>query len=606
MPGSTITSGITGTREIVLNGEKKTVFNYKVKGSIDPALIAEGTDKIIEAVTQKHQTKIDEKTNRIKALKEVESALQLIGKKLLALRGEPHLKGFENKNVFLERHLGIQNKDITDQKPYMECICDPGSPLRQFTMAVKQLAAYDQTISPGAYYPQTLKDPLELQGKITVNGIDVEITQDMSLENVKAAFASASKRGKFNVFIDALTAETSRTPGAYRLYLQSTEEGDPLVLSETSGSGVLAALNIQESRKTKDELSAKLFLNGIEITRSSNKISDLIEGCTFNVMGITPGTDHDYLTLKTEKNLVKIRDVVSELAAALKEFYALENKYCARDTQGNALEEAFLVRSPVMEKIIKDLDGFLRQALPGGPKGNIKIGAEIGFSLDREADGTHKFSFDEAKFIKALMEKPDKIEDFFSWKVQWEKPYFYSGSSGRPLQGALRGQPIRLKVWRESEGPEGVRAALKTPSSNWTEATFSNGFIKGKQGTMYEPLHIAVLAEGLRQVNHPGETLETTLTIAQGKADELMGQLFPGIVGVLGRIQREPRIEKEITALEQDTKNLTDKMNRDIQRLQEKKESMMARLQKLNEAAEKFERAKQLQKANQDFFESGK
>lgn len=587
MPGGG-TSGVSGVRQKTVNGQERIVMDYQSKGGIDTAWLAEAHDKMVEVVKTKYEDKIDESTQKIAALKEVDISVSKILEKLNILRGSYHGSVLENKSIFATHHVSVQNKNPADDKIYLDCSAESKAEERELKISIEQLASKDKTLPIGEAYPEHMKTALNLEGTITANEKDVVISPTMTLEYIYRTLKLAAKGSKFDVFVDVLKSETASAAGSYRLQLRATEEGKPLTLSENEGSNVLAGLNIKPSEKTEEQLSAHMTIDGMKITRSSNKISDAIGGFNFVLMRATTGLDEDYITVSTEKNLVGIRDAVFELADGLKGFYELENKYCPRDAKHQPEEGAVLAGDRSLEKLTKDLSDFMRGVALGGEKDDLKMGSELGFSLKRLDSGVHTFDFDRGKLIKILMSTPEKIERFFALRCESTSPSFDVLQLSSNLSPQIKSASIQLKVWKETEEPHDLRASFKTRSGNWTEATISKtGLISGKEKTIFESLRVLFLGSLEENLEELDSFIETTLTISQGKADELAVRLSESLGG------------KAIEGVEKEKEKLKEKMEKEVSVIEKKRDDMIKRSEKVHQAAAKYEMTKKLIKAQE-------
>ena len=145
---------------------------------------------------------------------------------------------------------------------------------------------------------------------------------------------------------------------------------------------------------SENELDASLTLDGVAVTRGSNKISDVVEGLTLSLK--KAGTAN-----------VSISSDTSVARVAVEEFIA---GYNGIKTQISALGNGGLNGS-LLRNIESQLRGVLNSGLSG--LGDFSYISELGVTTESE---TGKLQFDSEAFISTLEDNPDSVLAFFSAK----------------------------------------------------------------------------------------------------------------------------------------------------------------------------------------------
>lgn len=206
------------------------------------------------------------------------------------------------------------------------------------------------------------------------------------------------------------------TGSGFRLVLSSEETGEANAISvsvtDDDGNNDDAAglsqfvfndttQNMQETIAAKD---ARVEINGIEITRSTNSFTDVIDGLSFEAKaeGVTS-------TIKVEQDFGAVADRVG---AFVEKFNALQTTikglsgFNAETGQGGILSGDTTIRS-----IQAQLRNVLGRVVPGLENASIRTLADVGITTDYETGG---LSFDRAKFEEQLRKNPDDVTALFA------------------------------------------------------------------------------------------------------------------------------------------------------------------------------------------------
>jgi flagellar hook-associated protein 2 len=206
------------------------------------------------------------------------------------------------------------------------------------------------------------------------------------------------------------------TGSGYRLVLSSESTGTAnaisIEVSDNDGvsddaTGLSAfAFNdtVQNLEETVVAQDAKVKINGIEITRSTNSFDNVIGGLTFDVTeeGVTS-------TVKVEQDYAAVTERVS---AFVEKFNALQSTikslagYNAETGEGGILTGDSAVRS-----IQSQLRNILNTVVPGLENASVRTLADVGITTNYETGG---LDFDQSKFEEALKNHPDDVTALFA------------------------------------------------------------------------------------------------------------------------------------------------------------------------------------------------
>lgn len=227
-----------------------------------------------------------------------------------------------------------------------------------------------------------------------------------------------------------------------RLVLTDSQTGDRALT--VSGSAA-AGLGMGSEATLNKGVDAKFNLNGIDMTRSSNKIDDVVDGITFELTS----TSEEVVDLSLKNDTTKLKGTVKEFVAQYNSLMSFINESAAvgdpsaKDNKTGALSgDSSLVR---LQTELRNLI-----APPYSSGGGMKA-TDLGLSI---ADRQGTLSFDEKKFDAALKKDANAVKDFFhqSEKIPGETKPKESGYTV-----ALKG--IADKYLVDKTGEKGVIAS---------------------------------------------------------------------------------------------------------------------------------------------------
>ncbi|WP_416545093.1 flagellar filament capping protein FliD [Limnohabitans sp. DCL3] len=232
---------------------------------------------------------------------------------------------------------------------------------------------------------------------LTVGGVD---KGDISVSNpTPAGMVSAINGAKLGV-----TAQLINTGNSFNVVITG-ESGAAQSFSLTSKDSNGAAVpGVSFTNHLQTATDASLKVNGLTVTRSSNTVTDVIDGVTLDLFATSTGAAR----IDLNRDTVAIKDNIKGLVTAYNDFEAslkiLGDRESKVEEFGGALAgESLLqtVRSQVRAMITDT------SSTPGT---EIKAARNVGLSMDR----TGKLSLDEAKLDKALQDNFNEVSTLFS------------------------------------------------------------------------------------------------------------------------------------------------------------------------------------------------
>ncbi|MDF7759602.1 flagellar filament capping protein FliD [Kosakonia cowanii] len=264
-------------------------------------------------------------------------------------------------------------------------------------------------------------------------------TMEVELEDDETSLNQIAKA--INKEKGSVTASVQRTDDGYQLVLSSKTTGSDgqmtvKVNGDASLAGVLDTSNggqhiddqgqvINDPGQSDNMISvsdakdAKLRVDGSDYTRSSNNITDIIEGVTLNLKTVSENGEEEQLTLTSDTSAIKtsLQDFVKQYNALLKQTTS-SSKYVAADMSGLGDEEVATENSDngalMGDSTLRGLVSELRSTVngvygdAGATYGSL---ADLGITIDA-ASG--QMTLDEDTLDEAIADNPEEIATMFS------------------------------------------------------------------------------------------------------------------------------------------------------------------------------------------------
>ncbi|HTW46102.1 MAG TPA: flagellar filament capping protein FliD [Acidobacteriaceae bacterium] len=242
------------------------------------------------------------------------------------------------------------------------------------TVVVNSLA---QTSS---YYSDAVSSTDTLSGSITLSvgsGTAQTITLD-STDNTIATLADAINSGNYGVAASVITDGSTQ-----RLSLVSNTSGaagDINLTSALTDSTTSAAVNFTQAQAGQD---AQFTVDGISATSSSNTVSNVIPGVTFQLLSASPGTS---IQIEITNDNSSVESVVNNFVSAYNTVITDINSQEQDDASGNPEP---LFGSPTLSTLQEELQQALDFTQPSGAVTSL---TQLGVSVNN--DGTLSLNVD--------------------------------------------------------------------------------------------------------------------------------------------------------------------------------------------------------------------
>ncbi|RBP69293.1 flagellar filament capping protein FliD [Marinobacter nauticus] len=248
-------------------------------------------------------------------------------------------------------------------------------------------------------------------GTITLQVGDktTEITIDSSNDTLQGLANAINESGA------GVSAGVIDTGDGYRLTLSAEETGTAnavkISATEDAGAEGLARFAFDPAdpagnpsmEQTIAAADAVMKINGVEVTRSTNTIENVVDGLTFNL------TETGKSTVKVEQDTAAVAERVQAFVDKFNELQktiADLSSYDSETGQGSILTGDSTVRN-----IQSQLRQVLTDVIPGLENANVRSLTDVGLGTDWR---TGELQFDSQKFQQQLRENPDDVTALFA------------------------------------------------------------------------------------------------------------------------------------------------------------------------------------------------
>ena len=340
--------------------------------------------------------KITEKNTSISAIGEIKSAMSNFSSTVKSLRGATAYNPSSNSSS-----LSISITDSAKAKSLNSSVNVTSLAAGQ-TLAFTGFSATTSVVGAGSLTLQ--------RGDWSSGSFVSSSTVSSQVLNVSATDTLSSLRDNINALNYGVTASILGSgDGTYNLVLKSeTGSKNALRITATespSGSG-LAAIDNTTTNSAKQTIAgsnATIVVDGMTLTRTSNKITDLFDGYEVNLISTTSSAAK--LTSSIDVETAK-----ANMNAYIDSINTLKKIFNEKTFRGSSTQEAGELSSDsVINGIKKQIDLYLSNGLPGFGENSLFL-SNLGARTEK--DGT--LSLSSSLFEKEIKNNPSTYDAIFN------------------------------------------------------------------------------------------------------------------------------------------------------------------------------------------------
>lgn len=273
----------------------------------------------------------------------------------------------------------------------------------EYRVQVKQLATHTRVTGSRIDTVESIHDDLTFSGMFSINN---------GGENLEIAVETTDSLSDISDKINSHTQDSGIRSSIVdnRLILSNTESGVKSlnvidgVLAQSIG---LAGANVT----TKDGQNSIFRIDGLEIERSKNTITDVIEGMSFNLTNVHEGADATVVTVSEDMD--KAADTLQKFVEQYNSTQTyIKSQLDVGDPSVEDNKTGTLSGDGTLMRLQSSLRMMMTKALPkkSPTDDSIKGLSELGVEINR--DGVA--SFDRTVLEEKIKNDPQAVSDFFS------------------------------------------------------------------------------------------------------------------------------------------------------------------------------------------------
>ncbi|MDQ2081639.1 flagellar filament capping protein FliD [Xanthobacteraceae bacterium Astr-EGSB] len=412
-----------------------TSYTSSYSSGIDWDSLIEAAVSAKTAAADTIDTKISDNEAKLEAYEEMQTLLQDVVTAAQALRS-PSGTSAKADDVFLDRAAYLTANGDVDESSVLSVTVEDGSDFGTYDVEILQIAKAHKVISASV---ASKTEDLGYDGVFSIGldgGESAEITidSDMSLSEIAEAINDVSSTS-------GITASVVKiSDSKYELLLTAGDTGVDIITSSVSGDDVLAGIGLTDSsgkftNVLQESQDAIVSLDGVEITRSSNDIDDVIDGVTFHLYAETP--DDTSVTVEVDTDLSSVKEAIQSLVDAYNAYREFAYTQQQVTTSGSAADDALLFGDGTLRSANNQISDALNTMID-----KLSI-ADIGLSFD----STNNLVLDEDVLDDALLEDVEAIQSLLSFDMTSS-----SSSLGLLARGASAPTSFTLEIEVDDDG----------------------------------------------------------------------------------------------------------------------------------------------------------
>lgn len=425
-------------------------------------------------------TKIEQNEAKIAAYQEMQTLLQAIASAAGSIRGtENSLTA--NDDAFSLREAYLTGYGDVNAESAVVVTVDADAELTSYDLEIKQLATAQKVA--GSTYADKTTD-LGLTGTFTIGledmeQVTVEVDDDMTLAEIAEAINLTTDESG----VSASVLEVAN--GDFRLILSASQTGQQIQITDTSGSGLGQSLGLTDVdgnwvNELQEAKNSIVTIDGIEITRSTNTLDDVIEGVTFTLY---QETENDAtINVEISNDLTSIKSAITNLVEAYNAYREWALTQAETATAGGASSDAILFGDATLRSV------------------NTAVAEALSTVIDKDSMAMLGLSYDESNYLEldedtlnsALLQNLDEVEKLISFTMTKD-------SKDIALLSRNASMPASLSLDIEVDADGAVSRILVDGKEGMFEVSGSR--IKGVEGTEYEGITFVFTGDTSQTVN---------------------------------------------------------------------------------------------------------
>lgn len=547
----------------------KTVLGGSGGSGIDTESLIKGLTDAKALPATKLQDTITANGKITDALTQFKTLVSAVKDAASFLRNPPGV-GNQASNAFLYTTANVVSNTSVDASNYVGVSSSPGTAAGTYNISVitsvaaaKQQGTGDITglaDADTAFVTASATANRFTAGTVTINGTDITLDTGDTLNQVAAKFNTVSS----STGIKASVVKVS--DGTFQLAFAATATGLDADFDLNSAGTVTAGASVFNGMAfglRQDASNAVFTMNGVEITRQNNTVSDVVNGVTFNIKQATPALTTLTATVSADTTIVK--NAVVNFINAYNDLKIFAAKQSQVDANGQYTADAVLANNSTFRNTMSSISNALSQVVAGITGSNPSRLSDVGVTfadLPESKDNPlvrNVLDLNDGALTTALANNFDAVRKVFEFNLDSTNPNLrvYSNTNALSVNnfalnvgaGTPPALPTVTATYTSGGGPVTVNLTVAAITDN-TNGTVLGYTLTGQDGT--------ALA-GLKMIYASTAASSMSVTATQGLADKVFN-ISDGATSDTGTIatdvsainSADTRLNDEITKINAD------------------------------------------------------
>ena len=298
---------------------------------------------------------------------------------------------------------------------------------------------------------------------------------DITVDDVAIDSALDGVEGRLDINSDTATELTAKlnaisglkaqmikvNDGSYTMMVTSDPGSSFTIIAPAAGNNRLNTSGTHSNTNVTASSIASLTFDGVDVTRSSNSVTDLIDGVTVNLLADKVAST----TVSASRSSTNIQENVESLIAELNAYKADLNVLGFIDEVGDA--DGQLANNSYLRSAKQKLMNLMTAPITGYGDSNIYF---VEFGIKTAADGS--YTFDQTTFDRTFSQTPEKFEALTQDKAYAsDASVFVYSTSDSGLSEGKHTYSFTDSSHKLDEGTSAEKALTRTGTGPYTFST---------------------------------------------------------------------------------------------------------------------------------------
>ncbi|WP_417834142.1 flagellar filament capping protein FliD [Thalassospira xiamenensis] len=500
---------------------------------LDTAELVEDAYNAKMEVADTIETEVDELELEIAAFEDLQDLLEALEDAAEVLTASAELDSLRD-DVWVGKSAYLSSSDAnTTASDVLGVLVEDEAAVGSYTIEIKQMATAHK-LGGDTYADASsaagLSGTLNLVAGDDYTATDIEISDDMSLDDIADAINDQSSATGVRASVLQVSDDE------YMLVLSAIDTGQEITF-DTDGTDTTLAASlgfVNDDGGYANELVAAdqaiFSVDGVEVTRSSNTVDDVIDGVTLYLYAEEEGTE---ITLEIDEDASSVYDAIEAFVDAYNELRSFVITNQSYEAGQGADEDAVLFGDSLLSSVVSSVYDTLSFTEDSETYASL---SSIGITFDE----SNYLVIDSETLEDALVSNFDEVADLFSLSTDTGSDTLLVSEADGTYTGTFT---IDIEV--DAEGNI-TSASVGGDSSLFT---ISGNNIIGAEGSVYEGVELYFGGDSSESVD---------VTISSGLGNEMVKALDKYTNSSDGLISaRIERLEEQTTNLEDEIEDVT-------------------------------------------------